>query len=239
MNFLQARLAKTWLRFQDVIGQRVTTIEKGTAAATKGELTDDLLETAAGEAHKLAGSLGTFGLMNGSDVARRLEELFNAGLPVESVEDATRLAQRLRSIITAGPPVAAETPSPDRPSLLVLMENRDIQERVAGGAATLGVEGIIAVDPAAALEWMGSRRPSMAVVDMDFEDAGDNGPSRVLETLAHRFPESPALGISTDVTIEDRISLGSAGNCGFLQKPAQASEILDAIGSLIAPRAED
>lgn len=239
MNSLQARLAESWLRFQDVIGERVATIERSVAAAETGELPGPQSRAAAGEAHKLVGSLGTFGLMSGSDVARRLEEIFQAGISVESTREAAGLAERLRSIVDAGPQVEDEALTRNRPSLLVMLDDPELRDLVAEGAASLGVDGVAVADPAAAMEWMSSRRPAMSVIDLDFDDLAEHGASEVMELLIHRFPESPVLVLSTEVTIEDRIRLASSGNCGFLQKPAQASEILDGIGDLIAPHSED
>lgn len=220
MNPLQARLAETWLRFQDVIDQRVATIEAGVVAAAAGDLTEEMSESVAGEAHKLVGSLGTFGMRSGSDIARRIEDIFAGDVSVTAANEAGRLTEQLRSIIRAGPVAVEEVLSPDRPSLLVLLEDPDLRDLVAGSAASLGVDGVTMTDPAAALEWLDSRRPAMSVIDLDIPGVGEHGPAQVMEVLIHRFPESPVLVISTDVTIEDRIRLASSGNCGFLQKPA-------------------
>ena len=78
-------------------------IEKGVAEAESGGLTEERSEAVAGEAHKLVGSLGTFGLRMGSDIARQLERLFAAGMPVDSVDEATSLTETLRDIVETGP----------------------------------------------------------------------------------------------------------------------------------------
>jgi putative two-component system response regulator len=53
--------------------QRVTTLESAVAAIAAGELDEPRREQAERDAHKLAGSLGTFGLLRASDLARELE----------------------------------------------------------------------------------------------------------------------------------------------------------------------
>ncbi len=73
----------------------------------------------------------------------------------------------------------------------------------------------------------------MAVVDLDLPE-GKAGPEDVIDTITARSPESPILVLSESAEIEDRVRLAHSGNCAFLQKPAQPSEILDAVGDLFA-----
>ncbi len=69
-------LARMWTRFLPEIQSRAALVE----SAVRANLSDPLLEETevlrlAGHqaAHKLAGSLGTFGLHRGTELARRLE----------------------------------------------------------------------------------------------------------------------------------------------------------------------
>lgn len=83
-------LAEVWTRNLPSIGERVDTIERAVEAAEKGELGADLAAGAREAAHKLAGSLGSFGLARGSDLARELERRH---------VDTTELASALRAEI--------------------------------------------------------------------------------------------------------------------------------------------
>ncbi|MGI8730799.1 MAG: HD domain-containing phosphohydrolase [Solirubrobacteraceae bacterium] len=69
---LQAILKTNEADFQ----RRVTTLEQAVAAIAAGSLHEQLRASAQRDAHKLAGSLGTFGLPRGSDLARELEQRF-------------------------------------------------------------------------------------------------------------------------------------------------------------------
>jgi HPt (histidine-containing phosphotransfer) domain-containing protein len=72
--------------------ERIATIEAALAACAAGTLTADARDAARRDAHKLAGSLGTFGLQDGTAFARRLELAFDADgeLDDESLEAAAR-----------------------------------------------------------------------------------------------------------------------------------------------------
>ena len=76
----EAALAQTldrmWTRFLPEIRERVAVLEAAAEALGAGKLANKQLEAAQAAAHKLAGTLGTFGLMHGTDLARKLELTF-------------------------------------------------------------------------------------------------------------------------------------------------------------------
>lgn len=73
MSELSDGLQAIFERNRDDFQRRVTTLEAAVAAILEGRLGEELRATAHRDAHKLAGSLGTFGLHLGSDLARELE----------------------------------------------------------------------------------------------------------------------------------------------------------------------
>jgi HPt (histidine-containing phosphotransfer) domain-containing protein len=81
-----ALLAKLWVKIQPTVEERLATLDKAAAAAGRGTLGEDLRAEAAGNAHKLAGSLGMYGYDEGTRVARELEVLLGGAAP-----DAVRL----------------------------------------------------------------------------------------------------------------------------------------------------
>lgn len=97
----RALIAAVWARSHERLLGRVAVIEGAVVALGRGALTDEERALATGEAHKLAGSLGTFGVAEGSVVARRLED----GLAAPGA-DAAALgadAAHLRALVEAGP----------------------------------------------------------------------------------------------------------------------------------------
>jgi HPt (histidine-containing phosphotransfer) domain-containing protein len=70
---LTATLNQLWIRFLPDIHQRVAILDTAAQAYATGEITPEQREAAHAAAHKLAGSLGTFGLAQGSELAREFE----------------------------------------------------------------------------------------------------------------------------------------------------------------------
>jgi HPt (histidine-containing phosphotransfer) domain-containing protein len=72
-------LKGVWVQYQEMIFQRAAALQEATLAAEQGALRDELRQRALREAHKLAGSLGMFGLHEGTRLAREIEHLLEAG----------------------------------------------------------------------------------------------------------------------------------------------------------------
>ena len=101
-----AQLAQVWDTSRGTMDARLDAIDTAGAALLAGSLGDEARSAAAVAAHKLAGSLGTFGLPEGSALAGELEVMLRAsGVP--PVLRLSELAGRLREIVHAGPPTAA------------------------------------------------------------------------------------------------------------------------------------
>lgn len=79
ISSLQAAVGGLWEKFKDKIVHRLKALDKASAALIAGELSEELKKEAIQEAHKLAGSLGTFGFAEGSSIARQIEELLLFG----------------------------------------------------------------------------------------------------------------------------------------------------------------
>jgi diguanylate cyclase (GGDEF)-like protein len=85
-------IAGVWERFKDRVSQQVGVIEQATTALLQHRSNPELCQQAEREAHTLAGSLGTFGLSDGSHLARKLERSLQAD-PVD--------AKQLHKLVTA------------------------------------------------------------------------------------------------------------------------------------------
>lgn len=98
---LSAALNQLWVRFLPEIRSRVDILEAAAAASTAGQLTGEQREAANSSAHKLAGTLGTFSLARGTELARVFEAL-SAQEDTCSSANAERLlaiAAEIRAIV--------------------------------------------------------------------------------------------------------------------------------------------
>src|SRR5512135_2858075 len=91
---LQARLRKAWVQTRTLRAERLAVLEAAVSAADSGALGQEQRSSAVAAAHKLAGSLGVFGLSTASICARDVEENFSAERP--DARALARLLQRLQ-----------------------------------------------------------------------------------------------------------------------------------------------
>jgi HPt (histidine-containing phosphotransfer) domain-containing protein len=72
---LKQRVEELWQKHLPLMLLRVDVLQRAIEALHSGPIPDDLKMLAIAEAHKLAGSLGTFGLESVSGSALRIEQL--------------------------------------------------------------------------------------------------------------------------------------------------------------------
>jgi HPt (histidine-containing phosphotransfer) domain-containing protein len=72
---VSAMLEQLWVKFRPQIEERLSVLQEAAAALAEGNLSPALRAQAHSAAHKLAGSLGTFGLDQGTALAREAENL--------------------------------------------------------------------------------------------------------------------------------------------------------------------
>jgi HPt (histidine-containing phosphotransfer) domain-containing protein len=73
---LDAAIEAIWLRHRPLIFSRMDDLDNAVRAFAEGRLDDEMSAVAHRDAHRLAGSLGTFGLHDGTTLARMLEAAF-------------------------------------------------------------------------------------------------------------------------------------------------------------------
>lgn len=88
---MEQALARLRERFQGTFRLQLQQVESAAVALREGRLTSELRHAGYYDAHKLAGSLGTFGYWNGSRVAREIEELLRGSAPLEN--ESPRLSE--------------------------------------------------------------------------------------------------------------------------------------------------
>ena len=71
-------MARLWAKFLPEIERRLGVMEEAARALREKALPDEQRAAAHADAHKLAGSLGTFGLQRGTELARQAEHLLES-----------------------------------------------------------------------------------------------------------------------------------------------------------------
>ena len=88
---LSAAIDQLWIRFLPEIRTRVDLLKTAAAACAASALSAGERAEAVAAAHKLAGSLGTFNLKGGTELAREFELLASRGETIDATA-AKRLA---------------------------------------------------------------------------------------------------------------------------------------------------
>ena len=98
---LQKKLNDVWQKVLPLMLTRLEAIQRAQRELQAGKLTDDLRLDAAQQAHKLAGSLGVFGMQEASELAAKIEQLLSSEeiLNEESSAQLTDCVERLKSKI--------------------------------------------------------------------------------------------------------------------------------------------
>ncbi len=94
---------RLWTKFLPQMEERVTTLQKAAESAANGTLGAAEQQAASSDAHKLAGVLGTFGLQEGTELAREAENLYTGPLNDSAAISArlTQIAEQLGTIVAS------------------------------------------------------------------------------------------------------------------------------------------
>ena len=233
-----AAVAGLWTRFKGTMLGRVEVVEQALSALLEGDLSNELRQKAEQEAHKLAGSVGSFGFKEGSRLAHEIERFFRAGSTLEQSQalPLSEMAAALRRELESRPigqPAGSSVPMGDsRPLLLIVDSDKVLAQQLAEEAGSREVRTEVANELSAAREFLGRCRPDVVLLDLSFpQDARDS--LRLLEELAARDPAVPTLVLTARDGLTDRVEVARRGVRGFLQKPLPPSEVLDAVMQLL------
>ncbi len=109
--------------------------------------------------------------------------------------------------------------------ILVVDDERDIRELVAGVLSDEGYECRTAGDSQAALAAIDERRPSLVLLDVWLHGSPMDG-LEVLDAIKLREPELPVIIFSGHGNIDTAVSAISRGAMDFIEKPFEAERLL-------------
>ena len=113
--------------------------------------------------------------------------------------------------------------------ILVVDDERDIRELVAGVLSDEGYECRTAGDSRGALEAIDERRPSLVLLDVWLHGSEMDG-LEVLDAIKLREPELPVIIFSGHGNIETAVSAVSRGAMDFIEKPFETERLLLLVG---------
>lgn len=168
-------VAAAWPGARELLLGRVTALEDAVAELLTGGLDDERRDVARREAHRLAGSLGAFGVASGTVLARELESAFER---MPSLADAPLLADRvlaLRRAVETGPavPAASDGGGGPRVALVGLEKSRTVPLLAATAGRGWHASAVKAIEPGEAdIVLLDARQEGASTVVTRLSEAG-------------------------------------------------------------------
>jgi DNA-binding response OmpR family regulator/HPt (histidine-containing phosphotransfer) domain-containing protein len=228
---IAANIARIWERSKSKFWEQVAVLDQAALAFAGHALSPDLKSQAQQQAHRLAGALGIFGLMEGSHLARQIEQLLQQGLVDVSPTTIVDLVDQLKLVMaskdeaiepaTAPEPNSSDQTSSDspecradRPRLLVI-DRSERGEAIQRQASQWNLTVELVADAVHAPEVIARCLPTAIVFNLsDYRSAPKTGLSRLRE-VRDLAPDSPLL-VVTDGGLADRLSVAQVCNCTVL-----------------------
>ncbi|MFO7895096.1 MAG: response regulator [Longimicrobiales bacterium] len=240
-----ASMGALWKQFQGTMMERLEVLEEVGTEVLEGEVDAARFEEAHHAAHKLHGSLGTFGLHRGSELASELETLIEDGQAAGTLDPGDRyryseLVVGLRREIEAGRP-ASSTDGEDGRSLaadeatgtiLMVESDGDRLEKLRAAAVARGWRPRQGATAGAALESLDeAERPVLAIID---PAAGDTESlEALLKELAREPDPVPVVFQGRSRSLDERLQAVTLGARVFVDREASADAVLGRAESLL------
>lgn len=243
----QSVIDKLLERFRGVFDEQVAVLQQAQAALQTGELKTDLQQAARREAHKLAGSLASFGYPEGSKLARSIEHLLmsvsltndpaESPCPADAVTRFSQLVAALQQELTQVPLTSNHPPAASVQTYRVLVIDDDIAwtERLKAEANAWGLRIRIAPNLATARSQLALSVPDVVLLDLSFPETKEDGLT-LLKEITTRSPDLPVMVLTGRDSLADRLAVSRLGARQFLHKTATTEQIFRAITRVLPKR---
>lgn len=226
-------IAGVWQQFKDRVSQQVTLLERAIVALLQETLTAELRATAEYEAHTLAGSLGTFGLGEGSRIAKKIERIFqgNQTIEHEAAGHLCQLVTALRQEIQrpeAEIVVTTKDQEDGSPLLLIVDSDRLLAEELVIAAQQKGIRAAVATNLIAAREAIYRENPQIVLLDIAISPTTEES-LHLITKLHQQTPPVPVLVYTIRDSLGDRLAVAKHGGRYFFQKLTPPVQVIDKI----------
>ncbi len=230
-----ALVNSVWHQFKGRVSEQIGVLEQAVNALEQQSLNLQLRHQAKQEAHTLAGSLGMFGLPEGTELARKIEQILQTEQPFNQTEatDLRQWVQALRAEVQAQSPQTTDVENPDhRPLLLIVDADRAIADQLASAATTWGMRAQIATTLNQARNQLCHEPPSVVVLDPDIS-ALPTDSLNLLVDLSKQVPPVPVVVYTEHDQLTDRLEFAHLGGRTFLPKSASVVQVIEAVNLVL------
>jgi DNA-binding response OmpR family regulator len=245
-ELISAELVTLWERSKEKYRDRLQVLEQAVTAIFSDTLSEELRKQAQVQAHTLIGSLGSFGLMEASRLSRQIEQAFQGKETLTQAEKEllSERVQQLGQLVEqpATPFESLETVQAtalnqpitihQKPRLLVVEDDVALALALASEASSWKIQADIATDLAKAREAIACVRPDVVLLDLCFPESAESG-FDLLAELAAEHPHVPVVVFTAQESFAQRVKVARLGGRGFLQKPVNPPQVMEAIAQVL------
>ncbi|MDM9381246.1 response regulator [Chlorogloeopsis sp. ULAP01] len=230
---VMAVVANMWEEFKQTLGEQIKLFEQVQAQLLDATLNHTLLKQATAQAHRLAGSLGCYSLLEGSKIAREIERLLEETQTTPKQSITLQLGELIKSLKKilhqqSSMPAASSSSRVSSRRLLIIDDDAMLIERIELEAKTHGFQVEIAANLKMARSILVKYSPDVILLDLSFADSQENG-LKLLAELNQSKPDIPVLVFTSCNQLSKRVEAASLGACGFLSKTMFASEVISVV----------
>lgn len=250
---LKETLTETFVSFDQICTQAIAT----DPAIANPTLDPVLRQQVILESHRLAGSLGSFGV-GGSDLARHIEQLLRAKTsltPPEALQ-LSAWVEALKQVVNQPRHHQSPSPLPSNPQfnlqpnslfpspvhspdpsyhLLLVDDDTAIAQHIQAIAQSNGFEVVVATSLTQARYRVAQTQFDLILLDLTFPETAENGLT-FLEELTHQVPDIPVLVMTGCDRLIDRVKVAHLGGRAFIQKPISPAKLLETVARILAKK---
>ncbi|XGV98243.1 MAG: response regulator [Leptolyngbya sp. BL-A-14] len=234
-----ASIHQIWHRFKGRVSEQVGVLEQAVIALWQQELDQDLRQQARQEAHTLAGSLSTFGVPEGSKLARQIERTFQSEQPLSQTDtvDLRNWVTALRQAVEQSPGDLGEA-SPGvssgdlsssteeaYPLLLIVESDRTLTNQLTLEAKTYGLRADVASNLTRARDKLLLETPAIVLLDPAVAPVAAENLALLVELSKH-VPPIPTVILTEHPDLEERLEVARLGGGTFLPKATPPAQVL-------------
>lgn len=237
-SFIPSELWEIWQEVRQIYCDRLSIIQQAVVALQSQTLTLEQQQLAEQEAHTLAGSLGSFGLDQASQLSRQIQQILQQSHSLDQTDAAKllplidALSQQLRNFEGEKTAAIDALKTLSNPVLLIVDDDLSWVKRLVDKALTWGWQAKIVRTFTEAQHFLQSSVADVMLLTLDNFDATKHG-LEFLTTVRFQNPKLTIVTLATEASFERRIAAARLGSRCFLKKPIAPAYALAAIVSVL------
>ena len=220
-------LQTIWTRSRGDIREHVASIERAADSIADGKLAEVERDGAERAAHKLAGTLGMFGLHRGTELARQAEAILSGTASRRDLGSLLSCAEELASTVETGPRRSAGSTEIGS-ALMLVSADAGLAEQFSAEAAVRGLRAVLAGDAHEARLEILEEVPAAVVVDLKRVEDAEEG-LRLIAEIDERSTPLPVLVSGASEDVLDRVQLAGLGTRASYPAATDPGQLIEAV----------